>query len=124
MSTCQPYPQAPTVAARRPRTADIVATSLLISLHVTAFVVAAFFSAFYAMASDPCGTGVACDTAKIGHAYVLTDIVGGVVMLGASAGAVLLMLRRRVAFWVPLLGITVQVILVIASIGLLGSVVR
>ena len=125
---CSPYPfpypgPVPAPAARRSRTADVVVTSLLIAAHVTVFGATAFFSLFYAMASDPCGSGTACDTGKIGQAYFLTDAVGLVVLLAASTAAVLLMLRRRLAFWVPLAGIAAQVGLVALSFGLLGQVV-
>ncbi|MEH3155164.1 MAG: DUF6264 family protein [Gordonia paraffinivorans] len=117
-----PWAPAPAVARRPTRTADVVVTSLLMAAHVTVFGAAAFFSLFYAMASDPCGSETACDTGKIGQAYLLTDAVGLVVLLGASTAAVLLMLRRHIAFWVPLLGIGVQVVLVAISLGLLGGV--
>ncbi|WP_299573595.1 DUF6264 family protein [uncultured Williamsia sp.] len=124
MSTPFPYSApVPQALTRRPHTADVVVTSLLIAAHVTVFGAAAFFSLFYAMASDPCGSGTVCDTGKIGQAFFLTDAVGLVVLLAASTGAVLLMLRRRIAFWVPLLGVAAQVGLVALSFGLLDQVV-
>ncbi len=65
----------------------------------------------------------ACDTGKIGQAFFLTDAVGLAVLLAASTAAVVLMLRRRVAFWVPVVGIAAQVGLVALSFGLLDQVV-
>lgn len=129
MSTPYPFPPpapfgpAPAATRRPTRTADVVVTSLLIAAHVTVFGAAAFFSLFYAMASDPCGSGTACDTGKIGQAFFLTDAVGLAVLLAASTAAVVLMLRRRVAFWVPVVGIAAQVGLVALSFGLLDQVV-
>jgi hypothetical protein len=122
----QPFPpqHAPMVPARPTRTVDVIVTSFLVVTHVAVLGVSAFFSLFYAMASDPCSGGTSCDTGKITQAFVLTDGVGLVVLLAASIAAVLLMLRRHIAFWVPLLGIGVQVLLVTASFGLIEGVVQ
>ncbi|GAA2055287.1 hypothetical protein GCM10009722_11990 [Williamsia deligens] len=101
----------------------MIVTSLLIATHVAVVGASAFFSMFYAMASDPCGSGTACNTGNIGWAYAVTDLGGMGVLLAASIVAVVLMVRRRIAFWVPLVGIAVHVGLMALSFSLLDSVV-
>lgn len=121
----QPYPQLP--PAQRPmsraNTADVIVTSLLMATHVAIVGLSAFFSMFYAMASDPCGSGTACNTDNIGWAFAVTDLGGLGVLLAASVVAVFLMVRRRIAFWVPLVGIAVHVGLMALSFSLLDTVV-
>ena len=121
----QPYPQLPPAPhpMSRAHTADVVVTSLLMVTHLAVVALSAFFSMFYAMASDPCGSGTACNTDNIGWAFAVTDLGGVGVLLAASIVAVFLMVRRRIAFWVPLAGIAVHVGLMALSFSLLDTVV-
>lgn len=114
------YPQ---YSPPRTRTADVVATSMLIAAHLGVFLLAAFFSMFYAMAADPCSGETSCNTGNITGAFVLTDVVGLAVLLVASVSAIVMVVRNTVAFWVPLVGMGMQVLLVAASLGLLDNVV-
>ena len=121
----QPYPHHPPAPhpMSRANTADVIVTSLMMATHVAIVGLSTFFSMFYAMASDPCGSGTACDTDNIGWAFAVTDLGGVGVLLAASIVAVVLMVRRRIAFWVPLAGIAAHVGLMALSFSLLDAVV-
>ncbi|MGJ0120318.1 hypothetical protein ACQ7HM_14040 [Williamsia sp. MIQD14] len=113
----------PYVAPQRPsRTADVIVTSLLLALYWGGFAFVAFFSLFGMMITDSCGVND-CNYGNMNLAYILLDGVGGIVLLAASIAAIVLMARRRIAFWVPLAGIAIQCLLLAAWVGLMGTVV-
>ncbi|HWI30484.1 MAG TPA: hypothetical protein VNT50_03270 [Microbacterium sp.] len=105
MSTLPAFPTKPPV-----RTWDVIATIiLLVLLGVLAFFVS-FFGFFLAMASDPCGA-VECNTDLIATGMLTAVALPWVFLLLAAVVAIVLLVRRHVAFWVPL----VAAPLVIAS---------
>ena len=123
MTYFEPYPvsQTPFVPARRSNTADVVVTSLLLTVYLGGFLMVVWFSLFWAMATDSC-TAQTCNYDNLTWAYILTDLVGAIVLLSVSITAIVLMAFKRIAFWAPLLGITVQVILLLMSLGILEGV--
>ncbi|MGC5172677.1 DUF6264 family protein [Microbacterium sp. DT81.1] len=89
-------------AQKRPvRTWDIVVTViLLVLLGVLAFFMS-FFGFFLAMASDPCGA-VGCNTDLIATGMLTAVVLPWVFLLLAVVGAIVLLVLRRLAFWVPI----------------------
>ncbi|MFD1715052.1 DUF6264 family protein [Amnibacterium flavum] len=88
-------------AARTRRTWDLVLSIVLLVVLVGFGAIAAFAGAFLAFASDPC-TAQTCDYDLL-NAGVLTAMLSPVVIaLIAIIVTVLLLVRRRLAFWVPL----------------------
>lgn len=113
----------PYLAPQRPsRTADVIVTSLLLAVYWGGFAFVAFISLFGIMITDSCGYND-CNYGNMNLAYILLDGVGGIVLLAASVVAIVLMARRRIAFWVPLAGIAIQCLLAAIWLGLMGSVV-
>ena len=89
---------------------DVVVTVvLLVLLGILAFFVS-IFGFFLVMASDPCGA-VECNTDLIGTGVLVAVSLPWVVLVAALVFAIIRLVRRRIAFWVPLVGS----ILVIAS---------
>lgn len=123
MPAFEPYPvsQTPFVPERRANPSDVVMTCLLIALHIAGFLLVFYVSLFWGMATDSC-TEQTCNYDNITLAVMLSDLVGGIVVLSTSTTAVLLMAFKRTAFWAPLLGIVVQVILVLMSLIALDGV--
>ena len=124
MTHFEPYPlsQTPFVPVRRSNTADVVVTSVLIATYIGGFLLIVFFSMFWAMATDSCSYQT-CSYDNLSWAYILTDLVGGLVLLSTSIAAIVLMVRKHIAFWVPLLGMATQIILLVISFALLDNVV-
>ena len=121
-----PYPQSPAPRAKRPAIVwDIVISSiLLVLLGILAFFVS-IFGAFLAMASDPCGS-IDCNTELIGMGVLVAMALPWIVLIVAVVVAIILMVVRRISFWVPLAGAPLVVGswfvgLWIASAGVPGS---
>ncbi|WP_343048661.1 DUF6264 family protein [Microbacterium immunditiarum] len=102
-SPIAPYQPAP--AAKPPaRVWDVVLTVvLLVGLGVLALIVS-FFGFFLAMASDPCGVRD-CSTELIGLGMLTAVALPWAVLLAAVVLAIVLLVRRRHAFWVPLVAV-------------------
>lgn len=100
-----PEPLSGRSPSRRPvRVWDVVVTIVLLVLLLVEAMFVSFFGAFLAMASDPCGASVACNTDLIGLGVVFAMGAPWILLLLAAAIAIVLLVRRRVAFWVPLVG--------------------
>ncbi|CAM3134486.1 Vitamin K epoxide reductase family protein [Tsukamurella hominis] len=103
------------------RIVDLVATIALFVVYAVGVLGLLYFSIFWVMATDSCGAND-CDYDKLGTAYVLNDIGGVVVYVVALVVAVILVVRRRPAFWLPLVGGAVQVGLLLAAMSQLSGV--
>lgn len=115
-----PQPCAPT---RWPvwRIVDLVATICLFGVYAFEVLALLYFSIFWTMAADSCGTA-GCDYGKLSAAYVLNDIGGVVVYLVTLVVAVALLVLRKPAFWLPIVGGLIQVALLAAALGQLAGV--
>ncbi|WP_143695977.1 hypothetical protein [Williamsia sp. 1138] len=109
---------------RPPRTTnqvvDVVMTVVLLVVHGLAFMVSAYISLFFAMATDSCYGE--CDTAPLTAAFVVTDGGGLLTLALAIIVSIVLLVRRCLAFWVPLVGIAIQIALVVAGAHLASSI--
>lgn len=91
------------------RTWDVVlAVALLVVLAVVAIVLG-FAGAFLTMASDPCGVRE-CREVPLTLGVFVAMIGPAVVLLVAVASVVERLVRARLAFWPPLVGIGVAVL--------------
>lgn len=118
----------PPRAARAARTArapivwDIVTSSVLLAVGVVIAAVLTFFAFFLVFASDSCGSGgTACDTGRMGAGFLVALLGPAIVTLAAIVVAIVLMVRRRVSFWVSIAGIVLAVLVWLAGAGLVAS---
>ncbi|WP_051721962.1 MULTISPECIES: hypothetical protein [Actinomycetes] len=111
------------VSPRRPRlVADVIATFCLLALQGLVLVCSAYMSLFFAMATDSCYAD-RCDTDNLLWAYVVADGGGVAVVVVSTIAASIVMFRRRMAFWIPLVGLILQIFAFALGAGLAGSVV-
>ncbi|WP_219814130.1 MULTISPECIES: DUF6264 family protein [unclassified Rathayibacter] len=97
------------VPHRRPvRVWDLVLTIVLILVASAVTLLLSFFGLFFAMASDSCGGSNACDIGLIEGGVVLAAGGVWVPFLAALAVSIVLLVRRRIAFWVPVAGLAVS----------------
>lgn len=94
---------------------------MLLMIYLLGYAATVFFSMFWVMATDACSSET-CNYNVLTYAYVANDLVGGVVALAITVAAVILMIRKRIAFWLPLIGIGTQVGLLAVSVVLLGNI--
>lgn len=110
--------------AHRPvRVWDIVVTAVLVVLLAIFAFFASFFGAFLAMASDGCGGGN-CDYDLMMFGIGLALISPWVILLAAAVVAIVLLVRRRLAFWVPLIGAVLMVAMWMAGAAIVGASVH
>ncbi|MBO0984980.1 DUF6264 family protein [Rathayibacter sp. SD072] len=100
-------PGTPWTAARlrRPvRVWDLVLTIVLLAGEFLLTALLSYFGLFLAMASDACMGGNDCDSGLIGGGVLVA--AGGVWigMLVALVVSIVLLVLRRIAFWVPIAG--------------------
>ena len=101
---------APPPAPRRPVVVwDLVTTIVLLVIGGGIAIGLTFFAFFLVFASDPCGASTVCDTDRMSAGFFLALLGPGVVTGAAGIVAVVLLIRRRISFWVPLVGIVLAV---------------
>jgi hypothetical protein len=89
---------------------DLVLTIVLLVLMVGGGLLLAVFAfLLLAFGGDSCGASSTCDYDVMTTGAFTA--VGGVILVGlvALVGAVVLLVLRRIAFWVPLVGIALMV---------------
>jgi archaellum biogenesis protein FlaJ (TadC family) len=89
------------------RTWDLVLTITLLVVLVAAAAVLELAGAFLVMASDSCGGSGACRTDQLSAGVFVAVFGPAVVAIIAVAAAVLRLVRARLAFWVPLVGLAI-----------------
>ncbi|WP_372488198.1 DUF6264 family protein [Rathayibacter caricis] len=103
MSGQPPSPPAP--GPRRPiRVWDLVLTIVLLLAEVCVTLLLTYVGLFSSMASDGCMGRDDCDFTLLNWGVLIA--AGGVWigMLAAVVASIVLLLRRRIAFWVPIAG--------------------
>jgi hypothetical protein len=88
---------------------DLVTTIVLLVVACAIAVVLTFSAFFLVFASDPCGASTVCDTDRMSAGFFLALLGPGAVTLLAVVVAVVLLVIRRIAFWVPIAGILLAV---------------
>lgn len=102
----------------RSRPADLAATLVLLVLH--GFLYGATFGVLglMVMTTDPCGSVKCGDAAWIDRAMTLATWAGGVVLLLDAVIAGYLLIRRRRAFFVPIIGCVAQAGLAVGAVAM------
>lgn len=99
------YPAYPAPPVKPPvRVWDVVLTSVLLVLLGVLALIVSFFGFFLAMASDPCGVRD-CSTELIGLGMLTAVGMPWVVLLAAVVVAIVVMVKRRIAFWIPIVAV-------------------
>ncbi len=84
---------------------DLVLTIVLLVVLVGVALLASFFSFFLAFASDPCGAAVECDTDRMALGMLIAMIGPLAVGLVTLVAAIVVLVLKRIAFWIPIVGI-------------------
>jgi hypothetical protein len=113
---------APTAGStpRPARVWDIVLTIVLLIASGVLAALASVMGMFLVMASDPCGAR-ACSTELITLGWLMGMILPWVAFLAASVVAIVLMVKRRLAFWVPLAGAGAIVLALVAAFAVTAA---
>ncbi len=114
-----------TAPARRPVVVwDLVLTIVLLVVLAGAGFVLFFAAVFLALASDSCGASSVCDTDQIATGMLVA--MSGVVVFAVIAivAAIIMLVLRRIAFWIPLAGIVLMIASVAVGAAITFSAVR
>ncbi len=121
--TTPPAAVTPATSPSPVRMWDLVLTVVLLVLAVGLGLLMLVMSPFLVMASDPCGSGVACNTDQMGVGFLMALIGPPVVLVVGIAAAILLLVLRRVAFWVPLVASALAIgVFVLGAAIVIGGV--
>ena len=107
-----PLPEPPVTAwppppAKRPvRTLDVVVTIVLLVADGVLAALASIMGMFLVMASDPCGV-VSCSSELIMIGWLMGMILPWLAFVATAIVAIVFMVKRRLAFWVALVGAAV-----------------
>jgi hypothetical protein len=96
-------------ARRRVIVWDLVTTIVLLVLLAGLGFVLFFFSFFLAFASDSCGASSTCDSDRIATGMLVAMLLPIAVGVLAIVAAVIVLVLRRIAFWIPILGIVLMI---------------
>lgn len=102
------------------RRADVVVTVVLLVVTVVLGVVATFFGMFTAMVSAGCFGDDTCDS-RVGAGTLITVLAPVVCWVAALVVSVRRMVRRRLAFWVPLVAVLAWFVLVLVGAAVATS---
>jgi uncharacterized BrkB/YihY/UPF0761 family membrane protein len=123
-----PAPATPPVAVppattRRPvRVWDIVVTVVLVVLLGILALFASYFGLFFSMASDGCFDDN-CNYDLLTFGVWFAVISPWVLLLITIGVAVTLLIRRRLAFWVPLAGAALTIVGFFVAVAIVGAAV-
>lgn len=81
---------------------DVVVTIVIMVLLAILTFWVSLFGFFLVMASDPCGASTVCNTDLIGIGVLVAVGLPWVFFLAAVIVGIVLLVKRRIAFWVPL----------------------
>lgn len=110
-----PTTSPPTGDVASTNTADLVATLVLLVVHGGLFAATYVLLGLLVMSTDPCGYQKCGDPAWIDRAMNLNIWAGAALLVLDIAVAVVLLVRRKRAFFVPIIGCLAQVALAVAA---------
>ena len=130
MTTPHPQPPAPAWSAAGPmvavkppvKTLDVVITIVLLVADGVLAALASFMGLFLVMASDSCGARD-CNVDLITVGWLMGMILPWVAFVATVIVAIVLMVKRRLAFWVPLAGAALIVLSLVAAFLVASSAV-
>jgi len=88
---------------------DLVLTIALLVVMIGVALLASFFSFFLAFAGDSCGAVPECDYDRMGTGMLIAMVGPLVAALLALIAAVVVLVLRRIAFWIPIVGIVLVI---------------
>jgi hypothetical protein len=88
---------------------DLVVTIVLLVLMAGLAFLLLFFAFFLAFASDSCGASSVCDYDRIGSGMLVAMLLPIVVAVLALVAAVIMLVLKRIAFWIPLVGVVLMI---------------
>jgi len=94
---------------------DTILTIILLILLAGWVIVCAFAGALIALVGDSCGSAAVCDYDQIGTATMVGMIGPVVVGLIIAGVAISRLVRKRLSFWVPLLGFVLALAVEVAA---------
>jgi uncharacterized BrkB/YihY/UPF0761 family membrane protein len=97
------YAVAPPPGKRPVRTWDLVVTIILLVLDGVLAAIMSFFGFFLAMAGDSCGARD-CNSELIAIGLMVAVALPWLVLILVAIVSIVLLVTRRLAFWVPLVG--------------------
>ena len=100
---------------QRGRPANIAATLVLLIVHGFLFTATIGLLGLLVMSTDPCGPVKCGDPAWIDRAMMLGIWAGAAVLVADFVVSVYLLIRRKMAFYVPIIGCVAQVGLAIGA---------
>jgi Family of unknown function (DUF6264) len=104
--------------SQRSRTADVAATLVLLILHGCFLAATIVLLGLLVMITDSCGSRKCGDPAWIDRAMTLGTWGGAAILLADFVVAVYLLLRRKLAFYVPIVGCVAQVALAATAVAM------
>jgi hypothetical protein len=99
----------------RSRPANIAATLVLVGVHGLLLGATVVLLGLFVMVTDPCGAVKCGDPAWIDRAMKLGIWAGAAVFVADVVVAAYLLVRRRAAYYIPLIGCLTQVVLAIGA---------
>lgn len=125
MTTPQPEPSAaawpPAPPAKRPvKTLDVVVTIVLLVADGVLAALASMMGMFLVMASDPCGA-VTCNSELITIGWLMGMILPWLAFVATVIVAIVLMVKRRLAFWVALVGAALIVLSLVLAFAVTAA---
>ncbi len=99
----------------RSRRADVAATVVLLIVHGFLLGATVVLLGLLVMVTDPCGSVKCGDPAWIDRAMMLGIWGGTAILIADLAVSVYLLIRRRTAFFVPIIGCVAQVALAVGA---------
>lgn len=113
------WPPAP--PAKRPvKTLDVVVTIVLLVADGVLAALASIMGMFLVMASDPCGA-VTCSTDLITIGWLMGMILPWLAFVATAIVAIVLMVKRRLAFWVALVGAALIVLSLVLAFAVTAA---
>jgi hypothetical protein len=100
---------------------DLVTSIILLVVSIVVAAALTFAAAFLVFASDPCGGSTVCDTDRMGVGFFVALLGPAAVTLVAVIIAIVLLVLRRVSFWVPIVGILLAAAVWIGGAALVVS---
>ncbi|SFS15332.1 hypothetical protein SAMN04487846_3081 [Microbacterium sp. cf046] len=97
------YAVAPPPGKRPVRTWDLVVTIILLVLDGVLAAIMSFFGFFLAMAGDSCGARD-CSADLIAVGLMVAVALPWLLLIIIAVVSIVLLVKRRIAFWVPLVG--------------------
>lgn len=122
--TSAPDPAATSATPRPRRTWDLILTIVLLIAYLLGTLVASFSAFFLAFAGDSCGASSVCDENQMANGMMIALYAVWIPALFVVIGAIVLLVLRRLAFWVPLVGGALTIIISIIGWAVTISAVR